>query len=232
MPESTSDSSLDIRGLIFMPALITLGITLVRLAGERLHGPRFLFNSDPGGLWSIVGIIWLAPIFGIHFALKLAARGQGPKSVGRAVGFTLLGVAEVIAFSLLGELFHLQQHFPGGLLYLCAVVAVAALGTLRGWPALFRTLVAYAYAARVPVAVVMFFAFWRDWGTHYDAVPPDLPDNLSLLAKCVWLGFVSQLVFWVGITVLAGMVFGSLAAGIAHVARRKPQNHRAQENAQ
>jgi hypothetical protein len=223
MPESTSDSSLDIRGLILVPALITLGITLLRLAGEFLHGPRILFNSDPGGLWAIVGIIWLAPIFGVYFALKLAAHGQEPKSPGRAVGFTLLGVAEVIAFSLLGALFHLQQHFPWGLLYLCMVVAVAALASLRGWAALFRTLVAYAYAARIPVALVMFFAFWRDWGTHYDAVPPDLPDNLSLLAKCWWLAFFSQLIFWVGLTVLAGMLFGSLAAGIAHLGRRKPQ---------
>jgi hypothetical protein len=229
MPDSTSDSSLDIPGLILVPALITLGITLLRLAGELAHGPRVLFNSDPGGLWAIVGIIWLAPIFGIHFALKLTALGQGPKSLGRALLFTWLGVAVVIAFSLLGALFHLQQHFPGGLLYLCTVVAVAALVTLPGWAALFRTLVAYAYAARVPVAVLMFFAFWRDWGTHYDAVPPDLPDGLSLLAKCWWLAFFSQLVFWVGLTVLAGMLFGSLAAGITHLARRKPQIHQAGE---
>jgi hypothetical protein len=223
MPESTSDSSLDVPGLILVPALITLGITLLRLAGELMHGPRVLFNSDPGGLWSIVGIIWLAPIFGVYFALKLAAHGEGPKSLGRAVLFILLGVAVVITFSLLGAFFHLQQHFPGGLLYLCTVVAMAALATRPGWAALFRALVAYAYAARVPVAVVMLFAFWRDWGTHYDAVPADLPDNLSLLAKCWWLALFSQMIFWVGLTVLSGMLFGSLAAGIAHLVRRRPQ---------
>jgi hypothetical protein len=79
------------------------------------------------------------------------------------------------------------------------------------------------------VAVVMFFAFWRDWGTHYDAVPSDLPDGLGLMTKYLWLGFIPQLTFWVATTVLAGMLFGSLAAGIAHLGRRKPQIHPAGE---
>jgi hypothetical protein len=215
-----STTALDVKRLILVPALVTLAITAARLTGELMHGPRMFFNPDPGGPWAVVGIIWLAPIFGIYFALKLAAHGQGPKSLGRAVAFALLGVAVVFAFSFVGSLLHLQQNFRGRLLYLWMVVAVAALVTLPGWAALFRTLVAYAYAARVPVAVVMFFAFWRDWGTHYDAVPPDLPDGLGLLAKYVWLGFFPQLISWVGLTVLAGMLFGSLAAAIAHLARR------------
>ena len=218
-----STTDLDIRRLILVPGLVTLAVTAARLAGELMHGPRIFFNSDPGGLWAIVGIIWLAPIFGVYFALKLASHGQGPKSLRRALGFTLLGLAVVFAFSFAGSLLHLQQNFWCGLLYLSTVVAVAALVTLPGWAALFRTLVAYAYAARVPVAVVTFFAFWRDWGTHYDAVPPDLPDGVGLLAKYVWLGLLTQLIFWVGLTVLAGMLFGSLAAGIAHLARRQSQ---------
>ena len=218
-----STTSLDIKRLIFVPALVTLAVTAARLAGELGHGPRRLFNSDPGGSWAVVGIIWLAPIFGIYFALKLAAHGHGPKSRGRAVGFAFLGVAVVFAFSFVGALLHLQQHFWVRLLYFWTVVAVAALVTLPGWTALFRTLVAYAYAARVPVAVVMLFAFWRDWGTHYDAIPPDLPEGLSLLTKYLWLGFFPQLILWVGATVLAGMLFGSLAAALAHLPRRQAQ---------
>jgi hypothetical protein len=229
MPESTSDSSLDVRDLILVPALITLGITLLRLAGELMHGPARLFNSEPGGPGSIVGIIWLAPIFGIYFALKLAAHGQGPTSPGLAVGFALLGVIVVLAFSLVGVRLNVQHNFWGRLLYGWTVFVVAALVTFPGWRTLFRTLVAYAYAARVPVAVVMFFAFWRDWGTHYDAVPSDLPDGLGLMTKYLWLGFIPQLTFWVATTVLAGMLFGSLAAGIAHLGRRKPQIHPAGE---
>lgn len=212
---------LEIKRLVLVPALVTLAVTVVRLAGELFHGPRRFFNSDPGGPWAIVGIIWLAPIFGVYFALKLAAHGQGPKSLGRSVGFAWLGVAVIFTFSYVGgAILHLQQNFWGRLLYFCAVVAVAALVTARGWGALFRTLVAYAYAARVPVAVLTFFAFWRDWGTHYDAVPPDLPDGLGLLAKWVWLGLFPQLIYWVGLTVIAGMLFGSLAAGISRLAHR------------
>lgn len=218
-----STTNLDIKRLILVPALVTLAVTLARLAGELLHGPRRFFNPDAGGAWAIVGIIWLAPIFGIYLAMKLAGCGHGPKSVGRALGFAFLGLAVVFVFSFLGSLLHLQQHFRGRLVYLWMVVAAAALVTLPGWAALFRTLIAYAYAARVPVAVVMFVAFWRDWGTHYDAVPPDLPEGLSLVAKYLWLGFFPQLIFWVGLTVLAGMFFGSLAAVVARFARRNRQ---------
>ena len=219
----SSTTRLEIKRLILVPALLTLAVTAARLAGELGHGPRRFFNSEPGGPWAIVGIIWLAPIFGVYFALKLAARGQGPKSLGRAVGFAFLGVAVVFALSFVGSVLRLQQHFWGRLLYFWTVVAVAAVVTMPGWRALFRTLVAYAYAARVPVATLMFFAIWKDWGTHYDAVPPDLPEGLSVLTKYLWLGFFPQLILWVGDTVITGMLFGSLAAVIAQLPRRKAQ---------
>jgi hypothetical protein len=221
----SSTTSLEIKRLILVPALVTLAVTVTRLAGELEHGPRRFFNSAPGGAWAIVGIIWLAPIFGIYFALKLVARGQTPKSLGRAVGFALLGLAVVLVFSVVGSLLHLQQHFWGRLLYFWAVVAAAAFVTMPGWKALFRTLAAYAYAARVPVAVVMLFAFLGDWKTHYDAIPPNLPEGLSLFTKYLWLGFFPQLILWVGATVIAGMLFGSFAAVIALLPGRKAQTH-------
>jgi len=216
--DAPSTTNLGIHRLILGPALVTLAVTVARVAGELAHGPRILFNAAPGGAWAIVGIIWLAPVFGVYFALKLEARGQGPKSWVRAVGSALTGVAMVFVLSFLGSLLHIQQHFWGRLIYIWLVVALAALVTLPGWHSLFLTLLAYAYAARVPVAIVMFIAFWQDWGTHYDAIPADLPDGLSLLAKYLWLGFFPQLILWVGETILAGMLFGSVAAGIAHVA--------------
>jgi hypothetical protein len=208
-----------INRLILGPALVTLAVTAARLAGELLHGPRVLFNPDPGGPWAVVGIIWLAPVFGVYFGLKLAARDHQPKSLGRAVGFALLGASALFVFCFVGSVLHLQHDFHGRLLYAWTVVALASLVTLYGWPELFRTLLAYAFAARVPVVAVMLLAFGKDWGTHYDAVPPDLPEGLGALAKFLWLGFFPQLIFWVGITVLGGMLFGSLAAGIAHLAR-------------
>ena len=221
-----STTALDVKRLILVPALVTLAVTAARLAGELLHGPRLFFNSDPGGPWAVVGIIWLAPIFGVYFALKLAACGRGLRSLVRAlaaVGLALLGMVILVYFSHLGSRLQIQQHFRGRLLYVWMVVAMAALVTLPGWPVLFRTLAAYAYAARVPVAIVMFFAFWRNWGTHYDAVPSDMPESFGLLAKYLWLGFFPQLIFWVGMTILVGMFFGSIASVFARLARRKPQ---------
>ena len=217
-----STTDLDIRRLILVPGLVTLAVTAARLAGELMHGPRIFFNSDPGGLWAIVGIIWLAPIFGIYFAMKLLACAQGPKSYGRALGFALLGVAAVVGFSFAGARLLHPYAFRERLLFAWGVFVLAAILTLPGWPALFRTLLAYSYAARAPVAVVMFFAFWRKWGTHYDAIPPDLPHGLGLLTKYLWLGFFPQLTFWVAFTILVGMLFGSLAAGVAHLVRRSP----------
>jgi hypothetical protein len=68
----------------------------------------------------------------------------------------------------------------------------------------------------------MFLAIRGSWGTHYDAVPPDLP-GLSFFAKYLWIGFFPQLVFWVAITVLSGMLFGTFAAGVLRLLRRPPQ---------
>jgi hypothetical protein len=57
--------------LIFVPALITLGITLLRLCAELLHLPSWLANRQVGGMGALIGISWLPPILGIYFAHKL-----------------------------------------------------------------------------------------------------------------------------------------------------------------
>jgi hypothetical protein len=221
----TSTTRLEIRRLILVPALVTLAVTVLRLAGELAHGPRRFFNPNPGGPWAIVGIVWLVPIIGAYFAVQLTARGERPRSLGRAIGFAFLGAAVLCALGCAGSLLHIQRNFWERLIYGWTVFAVAALVTWPGWPSLFRTLVAYAYAARVPVATVMFFAFWRDWRTHYDAIPPDLPHGLGLLTKYLWLGFLPQLILWVAFTILVGMLFGSLAAGVARLVRRSADSN-------
>ena len=47
---------------------------------------------------------------------------------------------------------------------------VAAFVARVGWRSLGSTLTAYAFAARIPVLIVMFVAMSGGWGTHYDAV--------------------------------------------------------------
>src|SRR3989304_3439118 len=58
-------------------------------------------------------------------------------------------------------------------------------------PALGQLLVAYAVAARIPVAVVMLFAILAGWGTHYDAPPPVFPAMLPL-RRWLWTGLLPQ----------------------------------------
>ncbi len=209
--------------LILVPAVITLAVTLLRLAGELLHWSKALFNPEAGGPWSIVGIIWLAPLFGIYFALKLAKTEEAPASWWRAVGIALLGVAIIVGTTYLSVALHIQRSFYGRLIYFWATYVLAALATFPGWPALFKTMLAYSVAARLPVAIVMFFAFRGKWGTHYDAPPPDVPAGMALLPKYLWLGFVPQLTFWVGFTVVVGMLFGSLAAAVVRLSRPSAQ---------
>ena len=91
-----------------------------------------------------------------------------------------------------------------------------------GWGALSKTLLAYGLAARIPVAILMIFAFRSNWGTHYDVAPSSVL-FLNYVTKYLWIGFVPQLVLWVGFTVVTGMLAGTLAAAVMRLARRVPQ---------
>ena len=82
-------ATLSIRRLILVPAVITLAVTLLRLVGELQHWSPRLFSREAGGAGALVGIVWLVPIFGIYFAIRLNQAGQGPASRGRAIGFAV-----------------------------------------------------------------------------------------------------------------------------------------------
>ncbi len=182
----------------------------MRLAGELVGGPPALFNPQAGGAFAVVGITWLAPVFGIYFARKLAREGHGPKSAKLAVQSTILGIIFVIVVAFASGSAPVSNPYLRAALFLWAPFAVAALFQLYAWPALAKALFAYAFAARVPVAILMFFAMMGEWGTHYDAVPEGFPEA-GFAFKYVWLGLIPQLVFWVGFTVLAGALSGSAA---------------------
>ena len=205
--------------LIFIPAVITLAITLLRLVGELQHWPRALFNPDPGGPGALVGISWLPLIFGIYFAVKLVDANDGPASPLRALLFVIAGAAVGILGSVvLGKIL---PAFYGELIGVCVMFPVAAAIAYRGWPALGKTLFVYALAARIPVAILMYLAMRGNWGTHYDAIPPEAPDPLhtQFWPKYLWLALLPQLTVWIGMAVLAGSLTGSITA---LVKRRKP----------
>src|SRR5208337_5123923 len=111
MQESTSESSLDIRGLILVPAVITLGLTVLRLAGELAHwSPRF-FSAAAGGGQAIIGISWLPFLLGPYFAVKLTRSGHGASGIWKTFGLSLLGFAIMMAGGIVG--FAPQVKFPG-----------------------------------------------------------------------------------------------------------------------
>ncbi|HKQ09070.1 MAG TPA: hypothetical protein VJ464_28365 [Blastocatellia bacterium] len=204
--------------LILIPAVITLAVTLLRLVGELQHWPRALFNPDPGGPGALIGISWLPLVFGIYFAIKLIQAGEGPASPLRAFLHVLVGAAVGIGGAMLWS--SLNPSFYSRLLAACVMFLIAAAIAYPGWPALCKTLFAYALAARIPVAILMYFAMRGNWGTHYDAVPPESPAELQQFGpKFLWLALLPQLTVWIGMAVLSGSLTGSITA---LVKRRKP----------
>lgn len=216
----TSSSHVSIGQLILIPSLITLAVTLLRLVGELQHWPSALFNPSAGGAGSIIGITWLAPIFGIYFALKLSRSEEAP-SAGRVIGYAVLGLIVMIAGGILG--FGIKAEFPGKILVGLVLLAAGALIPLLGWKTLAKVLLGYAYAARIPVVILMYFAMKGNWGTHYDAVPSEFPQDLDFWTKYIQLGVIPQMVMWIGFTTVMGSLFGGIAIALSRRGRTAPQ---------
>jgi hypothetical protein len=202
--------------LILVPALITLAVTALRLVGELARWNPTFFSRQAGGAGAIVGIVWLVPIFGVYFARKLLAAGEGPAGAGRALGLGFLGLLFVPAAIFLGRA--LKLSFIPVLPILAVASLLGAFVASRGWPALGRVLGAYALAARIPVALLMLVAMKANWGTHYELGPPEMP-AMGLLARWALIGLLPQLTFWIAFTVVVGAIFGSVAALIGGRAR-------------
>jgi hypothetical protein len=215
-PSPTSQSS--IGKLILVPAIITLGITILRLVGELQHWTPILFNRDAGGGGALIGISWLPLILGPYFAVKLARSARGPAGLGRAIGLSVAGLVVLFLGSFVS--FAPQVSFPGKFLVGFALIVAAVAITFVGWPTLGKTLIAYGYAARIPVTIIMYFALRGNWGTHYDALPPEYTGPPGVLAKFLFLGVLPQFVFWIAYTVIVGALLGTIAAAVVH--RRRP----------
>jgi hypothetical protein len=205
--------------LILVPAVITLAVTLLRLTGELLHWSPALFNPAAGGGGALVGISWLVPIFGVYFGVRLAQAGQVPARVGRGLGLVLLALALVPAAGAAAAALRIDQQSATAFVIFVVASIVAVPIAHRAWPGLGRVLLLYAFAARVPVAVLMLFAIFGSWGTHYDAPPPGLPE-MGPLARWLWTGLVPQLTIWIAYTVVIGALFGIVAGALVTRRRR------------
>jgi len=214
MTKPTSTEKPSALRLITVPTLITLGITVLRLVGERQGWSRIWFNPDAGGGLAPVGIVWLVPIFGFYFAMKLVNFDDAPAGAGRVAMLALLGIAVLVvgfvgAFAVSTPGMPIAQTFVG-------IASILALIIQRkAWPSLFNTLLAYGFAARIPVTIIMFFAIKGNWGTHYDGPPPGFPSDITWFPKFILIGVIPQLVFWVTFTVIFGVLFGAIAVAMA-----------------
>ena len=192
---------------LLVPAVATLGVTLLRLTGELLGWSTTLFG-DSGGGGASVGIVWLVPVFGVYFACSLAARGPTPRPAG-VVGHALGAASLVVASGAIGGLLlKLPQVGQVSVVMLAAVAG--AWVAYRGFPALGRTLLLYGVAARVPVIIVMLVAILASWHTHYNAPPPALQD-LAALPKWFLIGVIPQTFLWIPFTMIVGAFFGGIA---------------------
>jgi len=223
MPVTFSENRISVLRLALLPGLITLAVTILRLVGELRHWSKAFFNPEAGGPWSIVGITWLPVIFGIYFAVKLVRANEASDSLLRAGAIAILGWIILIAGQMVARRIVFPHYgFKATLVFVWTAWTLAGLIQFLGWPALSRVLLAYGFAARVPVTLVMFLAFQGRWGTHYDALPPGWT-SAGLWSDFLWLGFFPQLTLWVGYTIVAGMLFGSVAGAIMRAAQKSPQ---------
>lgn len=194
--------------LILYPALITLAVTVLRVVGELQRGSKALFNPEQGGAWAIVGIVWLVPIFGAYFGYRLAREGDRPAGLGRGLLIGVLGAAIFVAGFLLFQ--KIIQNFTG-IVLMWTMAALAGALQILSWRGLFKVLAAYAYSARVPVAIVMLVATLRNWPSHYNANAPGLSPMMGFFL----FGFVPQLVWWVSFTIVLGTLAGVMAAALS-----------------
>lgn len=208
MADSNNGPS-SVKDMILVPAVITLAVTILRLAGELNGWSPVLFNSEAGGGAAVVGITWLVPIFGAYFALKLVRSGSAPAPVGRVLAYSAAGLAAAVAI-MIGGGWLVGENYPVAMLVPAAGGIVGMTIACRGWCALGRILFYYALAARIPVILITLPAVLGNWGTHYDAPPPGFPE-MSAMAKFFWSGVVPQLTIWVAYTMVVGALFGGIA---------------------
>lgn len=208
----TALSPSEIRRLVRMPAIVTLGVTLLRFVGELMHWSERFFSRAAGGGGAIVGIGWLMPVFGIYFARKLVRRGHRPQSAGRAVGLACLGLGVVVA---LGFAAGALGSSPTAQIFWVSIAAViGAAIAYRGWRELGQTLLAYGLAARIPVAAIMLVAILASFGTHYELGRPDMAPIESPLLRWIVIGLVPQMGFWIPATIIFGSIAGAIAAAV------------------
>lgn len=219
-----SDKAPSPLSLVLIPAILTLIVSVVRLVGEINGWSPALFARDAGGssedVPGLLGIAFLAPIFGFWFGLRLRRATGQPAALRRAAMLSVAGlfafaggVALLIGLELIAMPDPTAPKEPKGTEYLLGVIAVALALMFAAWPRLALTTLVYALLARIPVVAITWLALqYPDWNTHYTKIPDGLlvPAGQSQLAFLV----MPQLTVWIAYTVVLGGIFGLLGAAL------------------
>lgn len=212
--------------LVLVPGVLTLVVTVLRLAGEvQGWSPTWFGNTAPGaeGPVGIVGITWLIPVFGFWFGLRLRRATGGPPHAGKAALRFLIGAAVLIggfvacaAAGLIAMPDPEQPKEAAGLPFALAAVGLAGIVMWTAWPRLAATLLVYALLARIPIVVVTWLAIDRGWDTHHTRLPAGLlkPPDVDAVAFLA----TPQLSYWLVVTIGIGGLSGCLGAALG---RRK-----------
>lgn len=221
-----SDRPTSVCSLVFVPAAITLVVTIVRLVGELQGWNNALVNNagpDSQDGQGLFGITILIPIFGVWFGWRLRRGTGGPVHAGKAALVYVLGAGVLFGgFALAMSTGFISMPtkeapgVPGGMPWAVGLVVASIVVALCAWPRLSVTLFVYALLARIPVIVVTYLGVANDWDTHYTKLPSEfaLPEGSS---KALFLS-MPQATFWIAATMLAGGLLGCLGAALT---RRK-----------
>ncbi|MCA8975371.1 MAG: hypothetical protein KDC98_11670 [Planctomycetes bacterium] len=212
--------------LVLVPAVISLLVTVLRVVGE-LNGwsVTLVGTRRGGGEGGLLAIVWLIPVFGLWFGLRLQRGGAGGERPGRALllgvaAFALLvaGMAGLTAAGLIVFPNEEQPTEPRGAPYMLAALVAATIVSFVAWRRAAFVLLIYAALARLPVIVVTWLAVARGWDTHYGKTAPGFvaPPEGELLVNLL----MPQITFWPAITVILGTIMACVGALLAGGARR------------
>ena len=204
--------------LIAIPALISIAVTALRLVGELLHWPKPLVNSDICGK-AILGVIWLVPIFGTYFAVKLSHAGDAPQRFAWPVVLAISALALKLAGTLIMESHGMIYALRLSMNFIVTLIGLVL--SAVAWPTLSKALLVYGYLSRIPVAIVQYLAMRGRWGTHYDALDPGFPP-IGFWQTFLRVSFVPNIFFMEAYTVIVGALIGTAVVAIVGRVRRTP----------
>ena len=139
--------------------------------------------------------------------MRLAREGLRPAGNLKAILLALLGVVMVMGGAVVA--FTPPWSIAGAAAGFLSML-IGTLLPFKPWPSLAKALLAYGYASRIPVVLVMYVAMQGRWGTHYDALPPGYAGPTTLWGQFALIGLLPQLFFWVGFTVTIGAFAGGI----------------------